>query len=98
MPGLPKTIMTCLFFHYSFSGHTPMHPWKTFTDQATGTIFLYNMGQLCNMRTTLCDNKSDLCDIGSALCDMGAAYLIWEHFDDITFMKYGYSMINPIES
>ena len=68
-----------------------MHPSKNFTDHATGTMFLCNMGQLCNMRTTLCDNRSDLCDIGSALCDIGAGYLIWEHFDE-------YSMINPIES
>ena len=36
-------------------------------NHATGTIFLYNMGALCNMGTALCDM---LCNMG-ALYDMG---------------------------
>ena len=47
---------------------------------ATRTIFLYNIGALCNVKKSaicdmrsglLCDMRSALCYMGSTLCDMG---------------------------
>ena len=40
-------------------------------NHATGTLFLYNMGALCNMGTALCNMGTALCDM---LCNMGALY------------------------
>ena len=45
-----------------------MHSQVTFIDHTTGTIWLYDMGVLCNMK------KSALCGMGNALCDIGALY------------------------
>ena len=43
------------FSYKAFLENTPMHPLENFMDYATVTIFLYNMGALCNMKSALCD-------------------------------------------
>ena len=47
-------------------------------DHATGTIFLYNMGTLYNMKSVLCDMRTELCDKRTELCDKRTEYVILE--------------------
>ena len=45
-------------------------------DHATGTMFLFNMSALCNMKSPLCNTRGVLCNTDvlrsiGALCGMG---------------------------
>ena len=42
-------------------------------DNATGTIYLYNMEALCDIKSALVDKMAVLCDIKSTLCDIRSA-------------------------
>ena len=63
MSRLPKNISACLFFTGLFSGaHTHAYI-EDFYEHAIGTIFQYDMGALCNMKTALCGMRSELCSM-----------------------------------
>ena len=54
-----------------------MNSYVTFIDHTTGTIYLYDMGVLCNMKSVLCGMANALCDMSvlydmSVLCNMDA--------------------------
>ena len=50
-------------------------------DHATGTICLYNMGALHNIKSELCGMNSMLWDIRSALSNIGMRYVISMGYD-----------------
>ena len=50
------------FLVHSFQGHIPMHL-EDFYRHAVGTLSLYNINALCNMKTTLCGMRNGSCSI-----------------------------------
>ena len=52
---LPQKILVCVFFTEPSQDKLACIHMKTFMDHATAIMLLYNMGMLCNMRTTLCN-------------------------------------------
>ena len=59
-----------------------MHPLGNVMDHTTGTLFLYNMSVLCNMKSVHCD-MGPLCEVRSAPCNVGVHLMIWVRYVDI---------------